>query len=84
MELQRQVSTSSSNGDDADEQMELTLNNITKLQGVFEAYEFADYNDIPIENIETLEELKERFIMHLKKSKGRNRKLKVKLYQKYR
>lgn len=77
MLFQRQLSTASSNADDVDKEMECTLNNINELDDVIEAYEFADSNDIPIDRLDTLDELRERFILHLRKSKGKNRKLKV-------
>ncbi|XP_045165820.2 uncharacterized protein LOC123529516 isoform X2 [Mercenaria mercenaria] len=73
MEFYRQFSNTSSEADD----MELTLKNIEDLQDILEADDFANSNSIPIDGIETLEELKERFILHLKKYSGKNRKVKI-------
>lgn len=57
--------------------MKLTSSNINALEDLPQADDFAFYNGIPIDGLETVEEMKERFIMHLKKEKGKKRKLKV-------
>lgn len=63
--------------DEIENGMELTLSNIEALDDLSQADDFAICNEIPVDGLETLEEMKERYILHFKKGKRRNRKMKV-------
>lgn len=77
MEISKTSSDMAISSDNDKASMELTLSNINALKDLPQAFDFAIYNEIPIDGLDTIEEMEERFIMHLKKEKGKKRKLKV-------
>lgn len=60
----------------------LTVDNVNALTDLVEAIEFSIEHDINIDNLDTIEECKERFLLHIEKEKnGTTKKHQVNLFK---